>query len=358
MNVFELLGVIAINNKGANKSIDETSKKAHGLHNGMTNAFNKIGKSALALGKTVGIGMTAIKTVGEAVKTYLMKASIGAYAEFEQLEGGVKKLFGDDIRLCYSDVTSYNYPEYRYNNKGIYYHDTHKYELAKDYFSYANNIRFADHKISCNYFTALWECGKIKDEEYESFCAKNNLPCHLTATHESHYYYADIIPPAEMHEHKKKANKLIKEFIEISKTDGCRKAVKLALEIIKTPGYTYTEISEKLKSFAYPHPLCNIGVSIAGITKTQFKVKKACYHPSGLMFVLLADDGTVHVYNKNGGMRILSEKAKDIYFNNDKTFSLIEGRNIIIYDKKLSKELFRMPHKKSQSPEKAIAINI
>ena len=263
-----------------------------------------------------------------------------------------KKLFRDDIRLCYSDVTSYNYPEYRYNNKGIYYHDTHKYELAKDYFSYANNIRFADYKISCNYFTALWECGKIKDEEYESFCAKNNLPCHLTATHESHYYCADIIPPAEMHEHKKKANKLIKEFIEISKTDGCRKAVKLALEIIKTPGYTYTEISEKLKSFAYPHPLCNIGVSIAGITKTQFKVKKACYHPSGLMFVLLADDGTVHVYNKNGGMKILSEKAKDIYFNNDKTFSVIEGRNIIIYDKKLSKELFRMPHKKSQSPEK------
>ena len=97
MNVFELLGVIAINNKGANKSIDETGKKARGLHSKMSQAFASIGKGALALGKTVGIGMTAVKAAGKAATAYLMKTSLDAYAEFEQLAGGVKKLFGDDV---------------------------------------------------------------------------------------------------------------------------------------------------------------------------------------------------------------------------------------------------------------------
>lgn len=96
MNVFELLGVIAINNKGANKSIDETGKKAHGLHSKMSQAFTSISKGAVACGKFVAKGMTVIGAAGAAATAALLKSSIGAYAEFEQLEGGVKKLFGDD----------------------------------------------------------------------------------------------------------------------------------------------------------------------------------------------------------------------------------------------------------------------
>jgi len=96
MNIFELLGVIAINNKGANKSIDETGRKAHGLHSKMSQAFASISKGAVACGKFVAKGMTVIGAAGAAATAALLKSSIGAYAEFEQLEGGVKKLFGDD----------------------------------------------------------------------------------------------------------------------------------------------------------------------------------------------------------------------------------------------------------------------
>lgn len=91
-NVFKLLGTIAVSNKDANRSIDETGKKASGL----SAIFGKVGKSAVSFGKFVGIGMAAVKTASKAATAYLMKTSLGAYAEFEQLEGGVKKLFGDD----------------------------------------------------------------------------------------------------------------------------------------------------------------------------------------------------------------------------------------------------------------------
>ena len=40
--------------------------------------------------------MMAISAAGSAAAAALLKSSIGAYAEYEQLQGGVKKLFGDD----------------------------------------------------------------------------------------------------------------------------------------------------------------------------------------------------------------------------------------------------------------------
>lgn len=94
--VFELLGVIAIDNKDANKNIDETGRKAKGLHSKMSQTFTNIGKGALSCGKFVAKGMMAISAAGAAAAAALLKSSIGAYAEYEQLQGGVKKLFGDD----------------------------------------------------------------------------------------------------------------------------------------------------------------------------------------------------------------------------------------------------------------------
>lgn len=91
MNVFELFGTIAINNKGANKSIDETGSKAKSL----ANAFGKIGNEALKVGKTVAKGMSVIGAAGAAAVSLLLKNSIGNYAEYEQLVGGVETLFKD-----------------------------------------------------------------------------------------------------------------------------------------------------------------------------------------------------------------------------------------------------------------------
>lgn len=96
MNVFELFGIIAINNKDANKGIDETGRKAQGLQAKMGRAFTKIGKDAIACGKAVAKGMVVVGAAGAAAAAALVKSSVSAYAEFEQLEGGVKKLFGED----------------------------------------------------------------------------------------------------------------------------------------------------------------------------------------------------------------------------------------------------------------------
>lgn len=96
MNIFELVGTIAINSQGAIKSIDDTTKRAQSMEAKMGRAFAKIGKDALAFGKVVAKGMAVATAAGTAITGALLKSSVSARAEFEQLEGGMKKLFGDE----------------------------------------------------------------------------------------------------------------------------------------------------------------------------------------------------------------------------------------------------------------------
>ena len=92
MNIFELFGTIAIQNKDANKAIDETGEKANGLASTMDKAFAKIGSISKTVGKAAVAGLAA----STAAMGALMKESIGNYADYEQLVGGVQTLFGDD----------------------------------------------------------------------------------------------------------------------------------------------------------------------------------------------------------------------------------------------------------------------
>lgn len=92
MNIFELFGTIAIQNKDAIKAIDETGEKANGLASTMDKAFSKIGSVAKTVGKAAVAGLAA----STAAVGALMKKSIGNYADYEQLVGGVQTLFGDD----------------------------------------------------------------------------------------------------------------------------------------------------------------------------------------------------------------------------------------------------------------------
>ena len=94
MNAFTLFGTIVVNNDAANKAIADTSKQARNASSNMGQAFDKIGKAAVACGKAIATGLAA----GAAALGTLMKASIGEYAEYEQLVGGVKKLFGDSSK--------------------------------------------------------------------------------------------------------------------------------------------------------------------------------------------------------------------------------------------------------------------
>lgn len=89
MELFKLLGTIAIDNKNANKALDETSGKGEKSESKLSKAFSGIGKGAAVVGKAVATGMVA---AGAAVAG-LVGASVKAYADYEQLVGGVDTLF-------------------------------------------------------------------------------------------------------------------------------------------------------------------------------------------------------------------------------------------------------------------------
>ena len=103
MELFKLLGTIAVDNSEAKKALKETSDAAKDTAGDISdtsdsaetaggkwsNAFKKIGSGALALGKTVvaGIGVAAGGVAALATK------AIQSYADYEQLVGGVDTLF-------------------------------------------------------------------------------------------------------------------------------------------------------------------------------------------------------------------------------------------------------------------------
>lgn len=86
--LFTLFGRIAINASEANRQIDDVSGQAGDLKK----RFESVGKAAVDIGTKIKRALVAAG-VTKAV-TALTKASISAYAEYEQLVGGVETLFG------------------------------------------------------------------------------------------------------------------------------------------------------------------------------------------------------------------------------------------------------------------------
>lgn len=84
-NIFELSGKISADNKPANDAIDETTGKAKESGS----IFSTLGNGL----KVVGASMVAVAGVAGAAAVGLSKKVIGAYAEYEQLVGGVDTLF-------------------------------------------------------------------------------------------------------------------------------------------------------------------------------------------------------------------------------------------------------------------------
>lgn len=83
MNLYELCVKIGADVTDVNKGIDETEKKTSGLGEKIKNGLAAVGKAAV-------VGVTAAAT---AIGTIGTKA-IQAYADYEQLVGGVETLFG------------------------------------------------------------------------------------------------------------------------------------------------------------------------------------------------------------------------------------------------------------------------
>ena len=88
MELFRLLGTIAVDNASALKGIDQTTDAAEKSHGRIASAFGKVGKAAAAVG--VAVGAAAVSAT-----TAITKMAVSAYADYEQLVGGVNTLFKD-----------------------------------------------------------------------------------------------------------------------------------------------------------------------------------------------------------------------------------------------------------------------
>lgn len=116
MELFKLFGTIAVNNAEANNAIDETADKAEGAGKSLSEfaeegdksesklgkAFSKIGSAAVAVGKTIAVGLAA---AGAAI-IKIGKDAIESYAEYEQLVGGVETLFKDSADAVIANASN------------------------------------------------------------------------------------------------------------------------------------------------------------------------------------------------------------------------------------------------------------
>lgn len=91
MNLFKLLGTIAVENADAVKAIDETTKKGEKSESKLSGAFSKIGKASVACGKVVASGLAVAAT---AISTLSVKA-LNLAGELEQNMGGSEAVFGE-----------------------------------------------------------------------------------------------------------------------------------------------------------------------------------------------------------------------------------------------------------------------
>lgn len=91
MELFKIFGTIAIQSEEAEEGMDKAKRKAKETASSMEGSFDKIGKSALKVGKVIATGLAA----GAAAVGALAKKALDSYGDYEQLAGGSKLLFGD-----------------------------------------------------------------------------------------------------------------------------------------------------------------------------------------------------------------------------------------------------------------------
>lgn len=102
MELFKLLGVIAVNNAQALKDIDETTEKAKDSGDKMRGSFNRFAVFAVK-------AVSAAAAAGASAVGVLTKQAVASFAEYEQLKGGVETLFKDsaDKLLDYANKAWY-----------------------------------------------------------------------------------------------------------------------------------------------------------------------------------------------------------------------------------------------------------
>lgn len=89
MELFKLLGTIAIEDKEARESFKRVQEEGEKTESKLGKVFSGIGKGAAVVGKAIGTGLLA----GAGAVAALSTAAIKSYADYEQLVGGVETLF-------------------------------------------------------------------------------------------------------------------------------------------------------------------------------------------------------------------------------------------------------------------------
>lgn len=90
MELFKIVGTIAVTNTEANNALDETADKASGTHSKISTAFKAIGNAALAAGKVVAMGMATITTAFIALGTL----AVSYNSQMEQYQTSFEVMLG------------------------------------------------------------------------------------------------------------------------------------------------------------------------------------------------------------------------------------------------------------------------
>lgn len=95
MNIFEIMAAISINTSAYKKGIEDAKKQAEEFREKGSGAFGKFSDMAKGALKTTAITAKAATAAAKDSVVGLTKSSLSAYGEYEQLTGGVQKLYGN-----------------------------------------------------------------------------------------------------------------------------------------------------------------------------------------------------------------------------------------------------------------------
>ena len=92
MTLYELIAKITLQDKDYKKKLKDTEKATKTMGENAEKSYNKSSKRIL---KALGIMASAAKVAIDAMGTYVVVKSVKAFAEYEQLLGGIQKLYGN-----------------------------------------------------------------------------------------------------------------------------------------------------------------------------------------------------------------------------------------------------------------------
>lgn len=102
MEIFKLLGTIAVDSSGAEEGISRTESSAEKAESKIGKAFDKIGSAAVACGKVIATGLA----VGVTAFTTLATKALDMAGELEQNLGGAEAVFGEFAEKNGSDCAN------------------------------------------------------------------------------------------------------------------------------------------------------------------------------------------------------------------------------------------------------------